>query len=450
MKRKLIYAFLVSLTFGVVGLTSVDAETPTREWCFKFENGMITNYKNYSVNCPVDVVIPSTIEGETVEKIGAGAFMYDGIESVVIPETVKSIGYLAFATNFIENITIPDTVIKIGYGAFNDNPANELIYERTDNNNDGVAEINNTKLISVAYDSAYYGDTKIINIPEYVKTIGTKAFYSLFIDVLNLPQGLTTIESKAFYGSVIGNVNIPESLESADLSVDIEQIPYLDVLSYRWVFINSDNKTEEYKFGTGQNIDELMSEIYLKPELRSAYGSSSAYNKINLKWDLGGSVDRVQIYKYNPSTKKYEYYSYSTNSKGVTLTKGINPGQTYYYKLRARVTTPDGKYHYSDYSDPIAVKPVLKTPTGVNATKYRSGVAKITWNKVAGADGYNLYKYSSKTKKYYYVKSVKGTYTTTSYGLKKGYSTYYKVRAYKIVNGKKVYSNYSYSDYVRV
>ena len=38
----------------------------------------------------------------------------------------------------------------------------------------------------------------------------------------------------------------------------------------------------------------------------------------------------------------------------------------------------------------------------------------------------------------------------SKYGLKKGSKTYYKVKAYKYVNGKKVYSSYSKARYVRV
>ena len=67
-----------------------------------------------------------------------------------------------------------------------------------------------------------------------------------------------------------------------------------------------------------------------------------------------------------------------------------------------------------------------------------------------GANGYSIYKYNAKTKKYVIIKNTKSLYTTTSYQLKKGAKAYYKVRAYKMVNGKKVYSNYSKQVSVRV
>ena len=67
-----------------------------------------------------------------------------------------------------------------------------------------------------------------------------------------------------------------------------------------------------------------------------------------------------------------------------------------------------------------------------------------------GANGYALYKYNKSKKKYEYVKSVTKLSTNTKYKLKARQSTYYKVRAYKIINGKKVYGPYSKASWVRV
>lgn len=462
MKRKLICFLLAIFACGLIGTSNVSALTPTKEWCFgtKEVNGAITitGYRltNYSYKyCPDDVVIPETIDGMPVESIGNKAFMNNGIESVVIPNSVTSIGNLAFASNLLKDIEISDNVTKMGYGAFNNNPFEEtrFFYERTDSDSDGIAEINNTKLISVGMEAnyttwAYY--YMEAEIPENVTTIGTKAFYGMFFDYIDISKNVTTLEDKALYGANIKEIEVSDKTKIENFDIDIEQIPYLDVIYQRWAYLDENWNSLGYDYDPSMNVTTLYSDIYYMPELYHAYGTSPAYNKVRLDWMFDGSVDKVEIYKYSSSTKKYEYAGYTTNSLGITLSKGINPGQSYYYKVRAVVTTPDGQKYYSELSDPIKVTPVLKVPTNVKAIKYRSGVAKISWSKVAGADGYALYKYNSSTKKYYYVKSTKYLSTTTSYGLKKGRGAYYKVRAYKIVNGKKVYSNYSSAKYVRV
>lgn len=461
MKRKLICFLLAIFAYGLIGTSNVDALTPTKEWCFgtKEHNGTITitGYRltNYSYKyCTDDVVIPETIDGMPVKSIGNKAFMNNGIESVVIPNSVTSIENLAFASNYLSDIVIPDTVTKIGYAAFNDNPFELLegdifFYERTDSDGNGIAEINNTKLISVGMETDFR-EFQNLKIPENVTTIGTKAFYGLSNFAIDMSKNVTILEDKALYGADIARIDVSDKTKIENFDIDIEQIPYQDVIYQRWEYIDADGYVLGYEYEPGMNVSALYSEAYYMPELYYAKGASPAYNKVKLKWEFGGSVDKVEIYKYNSSTKKYEYYTYTTSKSGITLSKGINPGQSYYYKVRAVVTTPDGQKHYSYLSSPIKVTPVLKAPTGVRATKYKSGVAKISWSKVAGADGYALYKYNSSTKKYYYVKSTKSLSTTTSYGLKKGSGAYYKVRAYKVVNGKKVYSNYSSAKYVRV
>jgi len=78
--------------------------------------------------------------------------------------------------------------------------------------------------------------------------------------------------------------------------------------------------------------------------------------------------------------------------------------------------------------------------------------AKLTWKKVDGASGYEIYKATSKDGKYKKVTTIKKgstkTYTEKKLTSKKTY--YYKVRAYRTVSGKKVYSGYSAVKSVKV
>jgi hypothetical protein len=75
-------------------------------------------------------------------------------------------------------------------------------------------------------------------------------------------------------------------------------------------------------------------------------------------------------------------------------------------------------------------------------TNYATSKITMTWNKVKGADGYAIYRASTKNGSYKYLKSV-STNTVANAGLKAGSKYYYKARAYKTVNGKKIYGAYS-------
>ena len=71
-----------------------------------------------------------------------------------------------------------------------------------------------------------------------------------------------------------------------------------------------------------------------------------------------------------------------------------------------------------------------------------SKAIKVSWKSVSGANGYEVYSSTSKSGTYKKIKTTSSLSYTNS-GLKKGKTYYYKVRAYKTFNGKKVYGSYS-------
>ena len=73
--------------------------TPTVASAFESSNGEITGF-DFSVE---NVVIPASINGVTVTKIGQSAFLYTGFDSgistIVVPSTVTFVGDYAFGYN---------------------------------------------------------------------------------------------------------------------------------------------------------------------------------------------------------------------------------------------------------------------------------------------------------------------------------------------------------------
>lgn len=113
--------FVNSGTFSEIkniGITSVKAATGAEYFTFDKTRGIIENYKGTDKN----VVIPSEIDGVTVEKIGKEAFSYCNIiETVVLPDTVTYINEKAFyGCSNLESIVIPMSVELLGADAFSD------------------------------------------------------------------------------------------------------------------------------------------------------------------------------------------------------------------------------------------------------------------------------------------------------------------------------------------
>ena len=121
--------------------------------------------------------------------------------------------------------------------------------------------------------------------------------------------------------------------------------------------------------------------------------------------------------------------SYTDNDKGA----GLTTGKTYYYKIRAYDGTT-----YSSLSSYKYAKPAWPT-ISLKAASNTYNSIKLTWNEIAGAEGYEVYRSTKYTGPFDTpVDTVlKGTGTTISYtdndkgaGLTTGKTYYYKIRAY--------------------
>lgn len=77
--------------------------------------------------------------------------------------------------------------------------------------------------------------------------------------------------------------------------------------------------------------------------------------------------------------------------------------------------------------------------SGFKAASVSSNAVKLTWNKVTNADGYIIYRYDTKAKKYKRISKGKNL-TYTDKNLASGISYKYAIRAYKTVDGKEVLS----------
>jgi len=155
---------------------------------------------------------------------------------------------------------------------------------------------------------------------------------------------------------------------------------------------------------------------------------------------------------YRSTSKSSGYKAVKTVSSGSTVSysnSSLKAGVKYYYKVRA-YRTVDGTKVYSSYSSVVSATTKLGTPT----LKLTAGSKKATvkWSKVSEASGYVIYRSTKKSSGYKAIKTVKSGSTVkyVNKKLKKGKKYYYKVRAYKTVNGKKVYSSYSTVKSVKV
>ena len=206
----------------------------------------------------------------------------------------------------------------------------------------------------------------------------------------------------------------------------------------------------------------------MKPELKAA---SHSYNKIKLSWDAVSGAGGYEVCRATSKTGKFQKVSAIAAEKTSYINTGLTCGKTYWYKLRA-YQLKSGKKVYSKYSD---VKSTYPKPSKAKNVKVKFTVGGVStfdldWDKVSGASGYQLQfkagngKWSTYEREYNdFMKKWENTYPDEYKGSKYLYNVKYikygtkaywalnysedsysfRVRAYKTVNGKKVFGLYS-------
>lgn len=171
--------------------------------------------------------------------------------------------------------------------------------------------------------------------------------------------------------------------------------------------------------------------------------ASAGTTKIKVSWKKQSAVTGYQIY----DSKNKKVAQVKGSSKTSYTISGLTAGKTYSYKVRTYVIK-GGKTYYSAFTalKKTATKPEAPAVT-VKSTKSKQAV--ISWKKVSGASGYEIYRSTKKSSGYKKsATTTKRTYTNKKLTANKKY--YYKVRAYRTVDGKKIYSSYSSVKYVTI
>lgn len=181
----------------------------------------------------------------------------------------------------------------------------------------------------------------------------------------------------------------------------------------------------------------------LPAKVQNVKVKSQTDKTITLKWDKsGGGVTGYRVYAYNSKTKKYDKRLVDITKNTYTI-KNLKPGTTYKFQVTAYKLI--GKKTYEGlYSKAFTTTTKTKKP---KISKLTAGKGKVTvkFGKVSGASGYQI-QYSTnksfkKNNKTVSVSKKASSKTISKLTSKKTY--YVRIRAYRTVNNKKVWSSYS-------
>lgn len=211
-------------------------------------------------------------------------------------------------------------------------------------------------------------------------------------------------------------------------------VNYVHIAAYA----SSNGKTYIGNYNTSVKIETTVGAI--NPRV-SAY----ANNFVTLTWDKQTAANGYEVFKYDASSKKYVLYKNITNPNTNTCkVTGLASNKKYDFKVRA-YQIDDSEKTYAPFGAVVSQYTSIAKPKLNSAKSTSKKKIKASWAKVSGASGYQVmwstYKNFSKN---YKTKSVKAKYSSKTVTTAQSKKTYYvRVRAYKTVNGKKVYSPWS-------
>jgi len=165
---------------------TVTVAAATNTFYFDPTTGTITKY----VETDTVVVIPSKINGVTVETIDHAAFERSAVTSVTIPDSVTAILDRAFANcSQLTNISIPNSVTSIGFSAFEHCTSLKSITLPSSLRNISMFLFHNCSQLTT------------IQIPDSVPSIQDYAFGNCTsLETIHIPVSVTSIGNRAFAG----------------------------------------------------------------------------------------------------------------------------------------------------------------------------------------------------------------------------------------------------------
>lgn len=196
----------------------------------------------------------------------------------------------------------------------------------------------------------------------------------------------------------------------------------------------------EYAFENNASLTELT-----LPKTVTYIGSYAFSSCTHLQKVMGVAKDCKfgnQIFLGCPnSATVYDYEQNILDSEKVS-TKPIISKPSEKVNTKPTISNPSEKEDENSDTEVTVSKPTLKS---VKAIK-KGHKIKVSWNKVSNASGYQVCWYKDKKCKKTVAKKDINNANTTTYsgkGFEKGKKYYVRVRAYKNINGSKIYGKKS-------
>lgn len=256
--------------------------------------------------------------------------------------------------------------------------------------------------------------------------------------------GGTSTTAMASFAS--GTVNAASyNLANINKSIDISMLP---AGSYRLVIsikncstqnVSSKTTSATYRFKV---VDKAINAAKL-PDLKAPASISVklySYNGIRVGWNKVDGATGYYVYYKKYGWSSYEYLGRTTQLyyKKSGLVSGAKYSfRVYPYQISNGKRYKDASCRTSTYLY------TLKKLNKPSVSRVSDSAVKVSWNNIYGESGYQIARSRYSGRDYSIVKTVSCKYSSAQLKTVKNRTYYYKVRAYKTVDGKKIYGPWS-------
>lgn len=173
-----------------------------------------------------EITLPSTLW-----EIGEEAFIGCALEKVTLPEGVETLGERAFACcGQLKTITLPNTLRRMGYGVFAECDALWGLTLPA-----SLTEIDGNPIPAIPLSRHFFAnslriapDNPVLHIENQMLLAGDKLICAARdLREVTVPEGITTIVRGAFYAAQVEKVTLPEGL------MEIQQEAFYDCFALR-------------------------------------------------------------------------------------------------------------------------------------------------------------------------------------------------------------------------
>ncbi len=168
---------------------------------------------------------------------------------------------------------------------------------------------------------------------------------------------------------------------------------------------------------------------------------SGDYNNVKVTWKKSTGADGYYVYYKKASASKYSTKNRIATTKLSKTFKNLKNGVKYTFKVVPYFKSGDTKYTSIKYKTATAT--TLKKLKQPSIKRVSGGKVSLKWQCISGASGYQVYWAASKKGKYKKLCDYSSKYNGVTFSVGKGEPYWYKTRAYKKVNGKKIYGPWS-------